>query len=61
MEKIDLTRIKINEECIQIISKFDNRVVFTIWRDEFDMYKECFKKCQDYNDDIKEVRSKYNG
>lgn len=55
-------RIRINNNNIQILSNFDaGKVIFTVWLDDFDKFREAFAKCERYNKELEELRKKYEG
>ena len=54
------TRIKITEQNIQILSPFNNEtVVFTIWKEDYDRYRDAFTKSEQYEREGKELKRKY--
>lgn len=52
-------KILILENCIQIVSNFESKPIFTIWRDEFEEYRKIFDRCEQYFKDAEAVRQKY--
>lgn len=60
MYNFSVHRIKINGNNIQILSAFDkNEILFTIWLEDFNNFREAFDKCEQYEKELQEIRKKY--
>jgi hypothetical protein len=56
---MDYHELKINTNCVQIVSKFDGKHTYTIWADSYDMFREAFKKSEQYEKEQAKLEKKY--